>query len=200
MMDCTVRRLDNKEISHIYGTYMTQDFPSQELKPLSHIIRSVKKGFGFTLGIYEGQDLIGYAVFIVSDEKHCALLDYFAIVKEHRGKGAGHKAFMLMEEFFKENLPSINGIYIEAERIDKAKDEKEKVIRSRRIAFYRSCNCMLTEFESKLFGVEYSILYRQFGGVFVPPSLEAVDSIYRIMFKKSHYKHFVTLDLARNND
>lgn len=199
-MNYTVKRLDDNEISHIYKTYMTQDFPRGELKPLSHIIRSVEKGYGFTLGIYDGQNLTGYAVFVFSEEGKCALLDYFAILKENRGKGAGHEAFRLLEAYFRENLPEIDGIYIEAERIDMAKDERERVTRSRRIAFYRSCDCKLTKLESKLFGVEYSILYRKLRDTEVYPSREALDTIYRTMFKKSHYKHFVTLGFAGDVD
>lgn len=190
-MQYTVRRLDHEEISHIYNTYMKKDFPSAELKPLGHIIRSSEQGYGFTLGVYKGADLMGYAVFIVA--AGCALLDYFAVVQEHRGKGVGHEAFQLLGDYLQENLAEIGGIYIEAERIDKAKDEKEAVVRTRRIAFYQSCGCMLTELESKLFGVEYSILYFGLGSVPALPSLEVLDSIYRTMFKKTHYNCFVKL-------
>ncbi len=37
-MEYIVRRMHQEEVSHIYKTYMTQDFPAQELKPLSHIL------------------------------------------------------------------------------------------------------------------------------------------------------------------
>lgn len=195
----TVKRLGEEEIGYIYKTYMTLDFPKGELKPLSHIIRSLEKGFGFALGFYAGTDLIGYAVLILSEEQKCALLDYFAIVKCHRGQGMGHEAFGLLEKYFLEEMPEIKGIYIESERISAAKNEEEKVTRERRIAFYLSCRCELTELESRLFGVDYSILYRQLGEGGGLPTLEAVDSIYRTMFKKSHYKHFVTLVTKHNN-
>ncbi len=192
-MDYTVKKLNQEELGYLYKTYMVPDFPPGELKPLSHIIRSMEKGFGFTLGFYAGENLIGYAVFIVCKEMGCALLDYFAIVKERRGQGAGHEAFELLLRYFEERMPEINGIYIEAEQVARAKNEKEQVIRERRIAFYQSCDCMMTRLESKLFGVEYSILYRQLGEKMVPPTWEAVDAIYRVMFKKEHYEQFVTL-------
>lgn len=192
-MEYKVKRLNLEEIGHVYQTYMVPDFPPGELKPLSHIERSVKEGFGFTLGFYEETDLIGYAVLIICEEMSCALLDYFAIVKERRGQGVGHKAFGLLTKYFEENQPKIHGIYIEAEQIVKARNEKEKVIRERRIAFYQSCNCTMTKLESELFGVEYSILYRPLGESKVLPIREAVDAIYRTMFKKEHYNQFVTL-------
>ena len=56
-MQYTVRRLDEEEISHIYKTYMKKDFPPAELKPLGHIIRSMERGYGFSLGVYEGEQL-----------------------------------------------------------------------------------------------------------------------------------------------
>lgn len=197
-MEYIVRRLHQEEISHIYKTYMTQDFPAQELKPLSHILKSMEQGYGFSLGIYEAQDLMGYAVFIVTED--CALLDYFAVVEAKRGKGVGHEAFRLLKAYFEENMPEVSGIYIEAERINKARNEKERTVRSRRIAFYQSCGCGMTELESRLFGVDYSILYCGLGASSEMPSLSAVDGIYRTMFKKTHYKCFVKLGLAGELD
>ena len=197
-MQYTVRRLDEEEISHIYKTYMKKDFPPAELKPLGHIIRSMERGYGFSLGVYEGEQLVGYAVFIVA--AGCALLDYFAVVKASRGKGVGHEALPLFGAYLQETLPEVHGIYIEAERIAKARNEEERVIRSRRIAFYESCGCVLTNLESRLFGVEYSILYLKLKDEAVAPSLEAMDAIYRIMLKKAHYSRFVKLGLAGTID
>ena len=197
-MEYIVRRMHQEEVSHIYKTYMTQDFPAQELKPLSHILKSMEQGYGFSLGIYEAQDLMGYAVFIVTED--CALLDYFAVVEAKRGKGVGHEAFRLLKAYFEENLPEVRGIYIEAERINKARNEKERTVRSRRITFYQSCGCGMTELESRLFGVDYSILYCGLGASSETPSLSAVDRIYRTMFKKTHSKCFVKLGLAGELD
>lgn len=197
-MEYMVRRLHQEEISHIYKTYMSQDFPAQELKPLGRILKSMEQGYGFSLGIYKEQELMGYAVFIVT--KDCALLDYFAVVEANRGKGVGHEAFRLLKAYFEENLPEINGIYIEAERINKARNEKERTVRSRRIAFYQSCGCEMTELESRLFGVDYSILYCPLGASSVRPSLAAVDRIYRTMFKKIHFNCLVKLGMAGDLD
>ena len=51
-MSDTVKKLTEEEMTEIYHTYMKEDFPSDELKPLSHITRSMEAGFGFSLGIY----------------------------------------------------------------------------------------------------------------------------------------------------
>lgn len=188
-------RLSEEETAGIYDVYMKQDFPSDELKPLSHILKSAEEGYGFSLGIYEKAELMGYAVFILCEETKCALLDYFAILKERRGGGLGHHAFSLFEPYFQENMPEIEGLYIESERVSAAQDEAQRVVRERRISFYRSCGCEMTALRSVLFGVDYSVLYKPFGekGQGRGASREALDALYRRMFKPEHYEKFVRL-------
>lgn len=188
-----IKRLSEEEIAQIYKTHMKRDFPPDELKPLSHIIKSAREGYGFSLGIYEEERLTGYAVFILCKETKCALLDYFAILKDRRGEGHGHRAFSLFATYFQENMPEIEGLYIESERISAAKDEKQRFTRERRIAFYRSCGCGMTTLRSVLFGVDYSILYKSFGREGSGASREALDALYRKMFKPGHYARFVSL-------
>lgn len=189
----TVKSLTQEEIGHIYQAYMRKDFPSDELKPLSHITRSMDGGYGFSLGIYGGEELVGYAVFILCKETRCALLDYFAILRGKRGGGLGHQAFSLFVSYFAENLPEVDGLYIESERVSAAADEKQRLTRERRIAFYLSCGCEMTALRSVLFGVDYSVLYRPFGKQAGKASLEALDALYRKMFKPEHYDRFVSL-------
>lgn len=198
-MNC--KRLTEEELTEIYQTYMKKDFPPSELKPLSHILRSAQAGFGFTLGLYEEDALAGYAVFILCEETNCALLDYFAVLGDKRGKGLGHRALSLFEAYFKENLPEIEGLYIESERISGAEDEQQCLIRKRRIAFYLSCGCEMTPLRSVLFGVDYSVLYKSFNKQTGKnearrpheSSLEALDALYRLMFEPEHYRKFVSL-------
>ena len=192
-MSYTIKKLDKAEIGHIYQTYMETDFPAAELKPLSHITRSMDAGYGFSLGICEGETLAGYAVFILCGETRCALLDYFAILEDRRGEGLGHRAFSLFESYFRENLPEVDGIYIESERISAAENEAQRRIRERRIAFYLSCGCEMTAFRSVLFGVDYSVLYRPVRERGQGASLTALDTLYKKMFKPEHFNRFVSL-------
>lgn len=193
MAEYIVKKLKESEISQIYSTYMKEDFPPDELKPLSHITRSMEAGYGFSLGIYGEGDLVGYAVFILCEEAGCALLDYFAIQRDRRGEGLGHRAFSLFEAYFKGELPQIGGLYVESERVDAAENEKQRLTRERRIAFYLSCGCKMTKLRSVLFGVDYSVLYYPFEKEGQEASLEALDVLYRRMFKPEHYRRFVSL-------
>lgn len=192
-MDC--KKLTKDELTQIYHTHMKRDFPPSELKPLSHILRSEEEEFGFTLGIFEDGELSGYAVFIVCEEAGCALLDYFAMLENRRGKGLGHCAFSLFETYFQEQLSAVDGLYIESERVSAAENEAQRLIRERRIAFYLSCGCEMTPFHSVLFGVDYSVLYKPFGEWEHQSSLEALDTLYRKMFKPEHYVRFVSLGM-----
>lgn len=192
MPQYTVKKLGNKEITFLYDTYMRQDFPADELKPLSHIIKSVEEGYGFSLGLYEEERLAGYAVFILCEETKCALLDYFAILSDRRGEGLGHRAFLLFNTYFQENLPLVEGLYIESERIAAAENEKQRLTRERRIAFYESCGCEMTRLRAVLFGVDYSVLYKRMNPAGMA-SRDALDTLYRRMFKPEHYERCVRL-------
>lgn len=192
MPRCTVKKLENGEITSIYDTYMRQDFPADELKPLSHILRSMEEDYGFSLGLYEEEKLAGYAVFILCRETACALLDYFAILKDRRGEGLGHQAFLLFETYFKENLPLVAGLYIESERVTAAENEKQRLTRERRIAFYESCGCEMTDLRAVLFGVDYSVLYKRMNPAGTA-SRASLDTLYRRMFKPEHYERCVRL-------
>ncbi len=192
-MTYTVKKLAEDEMTEIYSAYMKQDFPPSELKPLSHIIRSMEDGYGFSLGICANEELVGYGVFILCEETRCALLDYFAILRDKRGEGLGHRAFSLFEEYFTRNLPEVEGLYIESERVSAAENEEQQKLRERRIAFYRSCGCDMTKLRSLLFGVDYSVLYLALTKTGNGASKEALDALYRKMFKAEHYKRCVSL-------
>lgn len=219
-MSYSIKKLTEDEVTKIYYTYMKEDFPSDELKPLRHILHSMEAGFGFSLGIYEEEKLAGYAVFILCKETSCALLDYFAILHDRRGKGMGHQAFSLFEDYFRENLSGIEALYVESERVSAAENEEQRLVRERRIAFYLSCGCRMTALRSVLFGVEYSVLCKFFGESTEEsvaaakeqveeavrkqaeeadadrarqPSREALDALYQKMFKPEHYARCVSL-------
>lgn len=194
-MSFDIKKMAEDQLTEIYQRHMKQDFPASELKPLSHILRSMEAGFGFALGVYEEEELAGYGVFILCEETSCALLDYFAILRDRRGKGMGHRAFSLIASYFQMHLPEIAGLYIESERVTAAEDEAQRLVRERRISFYRSCGCEMTALRSVLFGVDYSVLYKPLGkkGQGDGPSREALDALYMKMFKPEHYEKFVRL-------
>lgn len=201
--------LSIEDISEIYNTHMVNDFPKTELKPLSHIVNTTKKGLCYSVGIYEGiegekeeKDLLGYAVFILPQGYKYGLLDYLAITGKNRGKGYGHIFFSMIKEFFSSHFPWLEGIFIECESVESAANIKEKDIRVRRINFYKDCGCIVTRLGSRLFGVEYSILMLNIdnSNKVIDDNIASLkferkdlDYIYKEMFKPHHYKEQVSM-------
>ena len=93
MFEC--RNLSISDIEFIYKNYMINDFPKDELKPLSMIKKSISKNQYVCLGIYSHEELSGYAFFVCLD-KFC-LLDYFAILSDRRGTGIGSSFLELLK-------------------------------------------------------------------------------------------------------
>lgn len=151
------------EITEIYNTHMKKDFPPAELKPLNAIKYSVEKG-RYTMYIaYDDTGVKGYACIADCGRgvnqlgqsplvEKTGFLDYFAIVKEHRGKGVGTEFFRALG-----NLTDYDCIMLETESIESAKNEEEDFTRRRRIAFYKRSGCVDTGFMYSVFGVEYNI-------------------------------------------
>ncbi len=194
-----IKELSADELTHIYNTHMINDFPSSELKPLERILYTMSIKLCYAFGLYEGNSLKGYSIFIIPENCDYALLDYFAILSENRGMGYGHSFFSSICPFFNEHFPELKGIFIECEDINKAKDATERTTRSRRISFYKNNGCIDTPLCSCLFGVEYVILYLPLlsSETYTTPSPDTlytgVNQIYRSMFKQHHYQNNVKL-------
>jgi hypothetical protein len=193
-----LKELNVKEFTTIYQTYMTDDFPPDELKPLERMIHTMETGLCCAFGLYENDDLRAYAVFIVPEGQLYGLLDYLAVVKQYRGTGVGHHFFALIEDALKQKYTWLDGFFIESENIDFAGNEQEQIIRRRRIAFYENNNCQITKLGSRLFGVTYSILLYRFASnttieLEKEKLLDALDKVYIAMFKKHHYDNEVSL-------
>lgn len=151
------------EVTEIYNTHMKKDFPPAELKPLNAIKYSVEKG-RYTMYIaYDDTGVKGYACIADCGRgvnqlgqsplvEKTGFLDYFAIVKEHRGTGVGTEFFRALG-----NLTDYDCIMLETESIESAKNEEEDFTRRRRIAFYKRSGCVDTGFMYSVFGVEYNI-------------------------------------------
>ena len=190
-----IQTLTPEQFSDIYSTYMVSDFPQAELKPLNRMLQTMNEGISFAVGLYEENILKGYAVFICPKGHRYLLLDYFAILKENRGKGYGHLFLSGISSYLKEMFPKFDGFFIECENIEKAENETDRQIRHRRIAFYKDNGALETSLMSCLFGVEYVILFFPCTHADVSSynTLEAVDVIYRTMFQKHHYETRIKL-------
>ena len=198
-----IKSLTITETQTVYETYMKQDFPEEELKPFASIAGMMERGIYQVLGLYEGDTLCAYSMFVLSDKDSYCLLDYFAVRKEKRGTGIGHRYFDVMKEYFRNYFPKVKGVYIECETLRDVTDTTLHTERERRIAFYLDNGARKTSLASELFGVEYVILQMPMhSGVgnsredATNAMLEQVDCIYQQMFQKKHYDTCVKLWIA----
>jgi len=188
-----IKELSTTDVTYVYKTYMTDDFPPEELKPLSRILFTMNEGLCRFLGLYDNDTFVGYSVFITPKNcKHC-LLDYFAITADYRNKGYGHIFFDIIGDFLCENSSELEGIFIESESIGSAIDENDRIIKERRCRFYLDNGCLETTLASRLFGVEYDIFFYPFEGRLPDDQYEALNNLYIEMFTEKHYSTNVFL-------
>ncbi|MCI8660068.1 MAG: N-acetyltransferase [Lachnospiraceae bacterium] len=148
-------RLRKEEIVEIYETHMVQDFLKSELKPLSSILQMMDKGLYECLGFFAEGEMKAYVFSLTDRERGFLLLDYLAVCESHRGEGWGSHCIGMLREFYRKE----KGLLLECESLESAENEEEREQRRRRIAFYEKNGCVCTGVKSRLFGVEFDILY-----------------------------------------
>ena len=170
-----MKELCREEIAAVYERYMVEDFPPDELKPLDMILLCYDSGTYIAYGFYVENKLVAYAYLcgLTQTPEVPVLLDYLAVVKEHRDEGYGSAALALL----KTALP--RGLMIEAESVLTAENEEERHVRERRISFYERNGSLRQDFETTLFGVRYSIFL--LGGNTAASVRDVMEETYRQM-------------------
>lgn len=149
-----LRTLDTEEMRRLYDPCLKRDFPPDELMPWSWMEPLIERGHQRSVGFYDEQGLAAYALFITDGggRPGTALLNYFAVQPDRRGRGVGSQCLQLMREALqgKDCL-----IIFEVEDPDTAPDREAA---RRRIGFYLRGGARATGVDSLLFGVEYRIM------------------------------------------
>ncbi len=151
-MEYRIEKLSLPQAREIYTAHMTRHFPAEELKPLHSIERMWAEGSYHAYGMY-GPALSGYAFLASAPGCGLVLLDYFAILEPFRGKGLG--GLFLRE--LRALLTDCQGILIETEDIDRARDGEELRARARRDLFYEKNGARKTNLRGTVYGVHYAI-------------------------------------------
>ena len=179
-----IRILNQEQMETLYKTKLQEDFPANELKPLSRLVTMMEEGIYECTGLYSGEKLAAYAFFVRLEERGYYLLDYLAVEADFRGQGLGSIYMQKMKEYF----PDCKGLFIECEsesELREATPENASMLAERRnrIRFYLNNGAVLTNLKSFLFSPEYSILYLAVQGN--PYEVEWYDElriIYQAMF------------------
>lgn len=153
----TVEELTLAQLRALYFGRMQEDFPQNEIKPLSAIERAYNRGEYVCFGAMDGEDILAYAFFIRlrKEEKEFALFDFFAVKKEARCTGIG-SAFL--QRLIAGPLKSMAAVLLEVEDPACAWDEEERSIRNRRLRFYLRNGLTDASVTAVVYGVQFRIL------------------------------------------
>lgn len=186
-----------QEITEIYNNHIRNDFPPAEVKPLARILMLYEKGLYFVYALYEKDELLSYAFFSSAPGCEYVLLDYLAVVDGKRNMGIGTKMLDLLKS---EICKTFNGIFLETENPDFAKNEPEKTIRTRRLSFYLRCGFETTKIQSCLFGVEYKIMLYCHISHSTLSLIHALTDLYKSLIAEKHIDKNVNIRLGDNVD
>lgn len=156
------------QMKHIRALYEAA-FPKSEKKPFSMMKRLQRKGNMEFLCVEDEEGcFLGLAIMLLCGE--LALLDYFAILPEHRGKNVGSQALAALQQRYRDKkflleIESTAGLEAGGDGSDCKTAAAETIKlpenaaeRLRRKAFYLRNGMTPIDFNVDLFGVEMEIL------------------------------------------
>ncbi|MCM1257876.1 MAG: GNAT family N-acetyltransferase [Roseburia sp.] len=188
-----IKQLSWEEIRRLYDANMQQDFPIQEIKSFDMIEDLHRRGLNKSYGLWKGNEteLSAYAIFERAYQGNVWLLDYFAVDRKKRGTGLGSIFLDQMVAVLKET--AVDAVFLEIERIEKAEDEKQRLVRERRKNFYLKNGLI----ETKVFtvadgGMDYEILCLPVQKKIVGQAAgEKMRQIYETFFEKGSYEIYI---------
>ena len=175
----TVEELTLAQVRGLYAGRMREDFPPDEIKPLSAIERAMGRGEYVCFGAMSGEDILAYAFFVTlrDGEKQFALFDYLAVKKEARCAGVG-SAFL--QALVSGPLKGMTAVLLEIDDPAWALDAEEEAVRNRRLRFYHRNGLKDTSVTAVVFGVHFCILALPVGPC---PSPEETRRMYAALYR-----------------
>ena len=177
------------EVPELYKNYIKKYFPRDEVKPLSNIINMLEKQVYKVVVMEDDTEVVAAAFIKILPDSFTCLLDYYAVREDRRNNGLG-------EMFLKnicDNFIESRAMFIESEWPKAAKNEEQKIIRLRRLAFYTRCGAKDSKVITDIFGVKYVNLYMSDNEICSDVCCEEIKKIYHSMVPKHLYKLFVRI-------
>ena len=188
-----VRELTLDEVRDVYGKYLTEDFPPDELRPLYMIEEAMQENRYTCYGCFDdGGVFCGYAFFASreTDRGRDYLFDYLAVVKEMRDKGVGSAFFKGLYDVM-QGAASVVG---EVENPDYAESEEDRAYKKWRIQFYRRNGMVVTGVTVLLYGVEYRVLEMPVNGAHTDEEIREIYSgLYQSILPPKMYEEIFEL-------
>lgn len=209
-----IKKLTWNEIMQIYHNNMQADFPAEEIKPIELITKLYNNGNCHAYGLYDYDDsstngtddmgvlrtynndvckndarLVAYGIFEKPDCGDVWLLDYLAVDNSTRGNGYGSRFLKEIADVLK-STGGISSVVAEIERIDRAADDFELDIRTRRKRFYMRNGLSETGVYTKADGgIDYEIICLPVKrGVSGAEASSAMKNIYETLFEPGMYE------------
>jgi GNAT superfamily N-acetyltransferase len=182
-----LKTLTKDQLSDLYNDRMREDFPPSELKPLFVILDAVDKGIYEALGLYDGEEIVGY--FCLVKQGNDYLVDYLAIYPEKRNGGIGS----ILVKLLSEHMDSTGNIIGEVEDPKYARNDDDRKLRIRRMDFYLRNGCFDTGVRAKCFGVEFIILRMGKKKLEKQKCWDIYSAIYRSILPKDMYDENIEL-------
>lgn len=180
-----IRELTREEIDAIHVEDFTRDFPPAERKPWEMIMKMQEAGNYICLGLFEDDQLRGYAYLAKNPGGKRLMLDYFAILETYRSGGYGGKFLGLLRKF----LGEYEGLILEVESLSHATNDEEYQQRKRRFDFYFANGLEETRIQSSIKKVVYRVLYYSFGEPWRDEEIiDDINAIYRMMLPGEYFE------------
>ena len=184
-----VAPLDRDGRRQVYRDWMTRQFPKDELKSLSAIETTVRKGLYEAWGMWDGEELVAYAMLGYRNRGSLVLLDYYGVRPELRHSGYGGAFLKRLREVY----AGWEAIVIESETPESIEDPEERETAVRRLGFYSRNGCTDSGLKVRLFGVEFNILVLPQTESFGDATLlrRRYEEIYRGFLSNTFFDKFV---------
>ena len=186
----TLRELGLDGLHHIYHEHLSHAFPRMERKPLSAMEKLMAAGRYEALGLYDGEDLVAYALIWLEPGWPFALLDYLGTMAGLRDRGLGSRMLDLLAEHY----AHFRGIFGEAEAPENG-DPAGEPLRRRRLAFYQRNGFRYGGYDCALFGVHYKTLCWAEPMPAEEEILRKHQEIYLNQFGRERYDRYIQLPL-----
>lgn len=152
MEDMELKDIDIEKFKKEVYSYYLEIFPEDERKPLELIKSSYEKHYTKIIEIIYKNEMVGFMLLNRVKDNGYAVLDYLAILPQHRNSKFGTKALQILLEQEKEN----SGIFIEIEKVGLGNSEEENLLREKRKRFYEKIGFKKLNFDLSLFNVIYT--------------------------------------------
>ena len=186
----SIQKLTPAQIRQLYHERTTEDFPPDELKPLSMIENALARGMYASYGFFSGDQILAYAYFVRVGKN--ALVDYFAVEKSLRDRGLGSRFIQALIDRLRGEMDCV---LLEVDDPGRAPDADELEVRQRRLRFYLRNGLSDTGVCATVYHVPYRILTLPVGNAPAARDVRHIyRSIYRAILSAEVYKKMVQME------